>query len=60
LDEDRIINIPIVCHGPAVLHVECDGFRSDGKTPVGLYGSTYFNPALGSNRFHSVVLMREK
>ena len=60
LDEDRIINIPVVCHGPAVLHVECDGFRSDGKTPVGLYGSAYFNPALGSIRFPSVVLMREK
>lgn len=60
LDEDRIINIPIVCHGPAVLQVECEGFRSDGKTPVGLYASTYFNPALGSSRFHSVVLMRER
>lgn len=60
LNDDIRFNIPVTCHGPAVLHVECEGFRSDGKTPVGLYGSTYFNPALGSNRFHSVVLMRER
>ncbi|MBO8446697.1 MAG: bifunctional metallophosphatase/5'-nucleotidase [Bacteroidetes bacterium] len=60
LDEYMRFDIPVTCQGPAVLQVECEGFRSDGKTPVGLYGSTYFNPALGSNRFHSVVLMREK
>ena len=60
LDEYMRFDIPVTCQGPAVLQVECEGFRSDGKTPVGLYGSTYFNPALGSNRFHSVVLMRER
>lgn len=60
LDEYMRFDIPVTCQGPAVLQVECEGFRSDGKTPVGLYGSTYFNPALGSNRFHSVMLMREK
>lgn len=60
LDEYMRFDIPVTCQGPAVLQVECEGFRSDGKTPVGLYGSTYFNPALGSTRFHSVVLMREK